>query len=539
MNLKQVFHAAPLDPGAPDREGKGMTRLFLVLFVPLTLLLLVDAACSLKWRMFHDYPTMAYLSFLTTHYHWVPYRDFIDMNMPGNHLVNGVMGRIFGYSDLGFRLLDLTTLSVLLLITWLWLKRIHWRVAWAAMAGFGFLYLGNGPIIGMQREFILLVPVSVSLAVLTAPRISGALKAFAIGFCFGSAFLIKPHAVMGYPVLFLFLLLEVRESEGGRFLAFARTARLAAWTTAGFLLPVGLTTAWLWKNGALAPFLDMARNYWPLYGRTTGGHEVLSRPEWVKYLRQSYLDFNGMRLLFWPAGLGLIFAFLNSRLNRSQKRTAVLTLLLVFLYSLYVLLAGKFWPYHWILFMYFLTALGALCYIPQRSPTRVLLKLLPFGVFFLTFFCQYPFQFWKNMVLQVRGHTYYDDKIARGDVIAGFLKKHLRPGDKVQPLDWTGGSHQAMLAAKAELATPFLVDSVFYHAVSDPFIQSLRRRFIDSLNASKPRYIVDVLVKDRPRGLDTTNRFDELEALVAAQYRPVGYHQNLGFIIFERRAGAP
>lgn len=539
MKIETILHAEPSASDVPGGARAGQNGLFLALFIPLSLLLLADAALTLRWRMFHDYPTMAYLSFLMSHFHWVPYRDFIDMNMPGNHLFNVAAGWVFGYSDLGFRLLDFTTLSAILACTWFWLRRVHWRVAWAAMAGFVFLYFNNGPIISMQREFILLVPVSLSLAVLTSPRISATLKAFTIGFCFGAAFLIKPHVVMGYPVLFLFLLLDVREREGGRVLAFVRTARLAAWTTAGFLLPVGLTAVWLWKIGALSPFLETARQYWPLYGRMTGGHEVVSPPERLKYLWHSYLDFGGMRLLFWPAAIGSAIALLNARLDKGQRRTVMLALALAFLYSLYVLMAGKFWPYHWILFMYVMAALGALCCLPQHPSTRRLLKIFPFAVFFLVFFCQYPFQFWKNLLMQAQGYTYHDDKIERGDIIADYLKRHLRPGDKVQPLDWTGGTHQAMLAARAELATPFLVDASFYHDVSNPFIQRLRRRFMDSLNASNPRYIVEVLAKDRPRGPDTTNRFPELEEFIAARYRVAALHRTLAFTIYERKQAAP
>ena len=43
---------------------------------------------SLQWRMVHDSPIMMYLTFLIDHEHYVPYRDFFDMNMPGTYLVN-------------------------------------------------------------------------------------------------------------------------------------------------------------------------------------------------------------------------------------------------------------------------------------------------------------------------------------------------------------------------------------------------------------------------------------------------------------------
>ena len=536
MDVSRIFYASPPAPDTPVRPGKGITRLFLILFIPLSLLLLLDAGLNMKWRMYHDAATMTYFAFLINHFHWVPYRDLFEMNMPGNHFFNALAGRIFGYSDLGFRFLDLTTLSVLMLLTWAWLRRLGWKVAWAAMAGFCFHYYALGPIVSMQREFLLLVPLSASLVLLFTPVLKDGPKAFLIGLCFGSAFLIKPHIVLGYPVIFLFLLWEARERDGGGRLWSWRTLGLGAWTSAGFLLPVGLTVLYLWRNGALLPFLDGARNYWPLYSEMSGGHRILTPDERWPYVWRSYLEFSGLRTLFWPLGVGLFIAFVNGRLSGARRRQVLLMGGMILLYSFYAAFAGKFWPYHWLIFAYFLLATAALCCVDQPAPTRMLLKIFPLLLFAGIVFSDV--RFWRNLSFMARGYTFYSPKIERGDLIADFLRKNLRPGDKVQPLDWTGGTHQAMLAARAELATPFFVDSSFYHHVSHPYIQKLRRQFIDDLKASKPRFIVEVLDKDRPSGPDTTNRFEELEAYIAANYRPVVLQKKLRFIIYERKAGA-
>jgi len=536
MNLTPVFYAAPPPSDAPLRSGKGATRLFLAAFLPLTLALILDAVLNFKWRMFHDYPTMAYYGFLMNVFHKVPYRDFVEMNMPGNHFFNALTGRIFGYTDLGFRILDMTVLSALLASTALWLGRLGWKVAWAGMAAFVFLYFGNGPIISLQREYLLLVPISLSLWAATASesRFGPAWRSLLIGLLCGAAFLIKPHIVIGYPVIFLLLIAETRARDQGKPWFGVWTLRLAAVSTAGFIFPLLLTAAYLWKVDALQPFLEIARNYWPLYGEMTGGHAVVSHAERMAYLWSSYWEFNGLAVLFWPAALGGFIAWANAPLLRPRRRLMLALLLLTVLYSIYPVLAGKFWPYHWLIFMYFLCALGALCFAEQPKPTRALLKIFPPLVFLWTSIV--PSSVWSAMGHQLRGEVFYQDKIARGDAIAAYLRKHLAPGDTVQPLDWTGGSHQAMLAVGAELATPFLVDACFYHHVSNPYIQGLRKRFIDSLSAVRPRFIIQVLARDLPSGPDTSPDFPELQDILSTRYRRAAANYKLGFVIYERKS---
>ena len=536
MDFSGIFYSAPRPPDAPDRPGKGMDRIFLALFIPLSLLLVLDAVLNMKWRMFHDYPTMAYYGFLMNVFHKVPYRDFVEMNMPGNHLFNALTGRIFGYTDLGFRLLDMTVLAALLASTALWLRRLGWKVAWAAMAAFVLLYFGNGPIISMQREYLLLVPLSLSLWAATASssRLGPTLRSFMIGLFFGGAFLIKPHIILGYPLILLLLIAEVRAPDPGKPWFGGWAFRLAAVSAGGFLLPVFLTTFYLWKVDALQPFLEIARNYWPLYGEMTGGHAVVSHSERLAYLWSSYWEFNGLAMLFWPALIGGFIAWANVPLLRPRRRLMAALGALTVLYSIYPVLAGKFWPYHWLIFMYFLCVLGALCFADQPKATRAILKIFPPLVFLWTFIV--PSSVWSAMTHQLRGEVFYQDKIARGDAIAAYLRKHLAPGDTVQPLDWTGGSHQAMLAVRAELATPFLVDSCFYHHVSNPYIQGLRRRFIASLLAVQPRFIIQVLARDLPSGPDTSPNFPELEDILSTRYRRAAANFKLGFVIYERKS---
>ncbi len=112
----------------------------------------------------------------------------------------------------------------------------------------------------------------------------------------------------------------------------------------------------------------------------------------------------------------------------------------------------------------------------------------------------------------------------RVDLVAGFLEQHLQPGDRVQPLDWTGGGVvQAMLVARAQVATRFVNDFHFYHHLSEPYIQDLRKEFIGDLKAAPPRLSSATRGGDKPwvRGEDTTRVFNSLESFIETNYQVV------------------
>ncbi|MDP1546245.1 MAG: hypothetical protein Q8L87_09505, partial [Anaerolineales bacterium] len=104
--------------------------------------------------------------------------------------------------------------------------------------------------------------------------------------------------------------------------------------------------------------------------------------------------------------------------------------------------------------------------------------------------------------------------------IANFLEKNLGAGDTVQPLDWTGGSLLAMLETRAPIATSHVFDFYFYHHVSNPYIQSLRRDFMKQLQGARPRFIIEITAIDKPwiSGADTSREFPELRAFLNEHY---------------------
>jgi hypothetical protein len=200
-------------------------------------------------------------------------------------------------------------------------------------------------------------------------------------------------------------------------------------------------------------------------------------------------------------------------------------------YSLYPAVQGRFWEYHWLPLLYSLSLLVGLCGLPwphERAVVRLapaLALLLALGLHTAA-----PLE----LGYQATGHALQPIKDGRVDSIAGFLSARLRPGDTVQPLDWTGGALHAMLLARAPLATPFIYEFQFTHDIDRPYIQELRRRFIAQLRARPPRFIVDMGDYSTViSGPGTSASFPELDELIAQRYTSV--FQGQGYRILERR----
>ena len=75
----------------------------------------VFIACSWHWPLTSDASLMHYVVFLMRH-GMQPYRNIIDMNLPGSYLMEGAAISAFGRDSIGCRLYDLTLLAVLLLL---------------------------------------------------------------------------------------------------------------------------------------------------------------------------------------------------------------------------------------------------------------------------------------------------------------------------------------------------------------------------------------------------------------------------------------
>jgi hypothetical protein len=498
----------------------------IVVLVVLGALLVLEASFSLEWRMVHDAPILMYAAYGMTHFGYVPYVDFLDMNAPGTHYFSVLVGQLFGYGDVAFRLADLSMLALLLFLTWMTMRRFGRRAGLSGAILFGLLYLAGGQDMSLQREFVFLVPVAGAVLAASSRGIPGTWRWLVAGVLFGVAATIKPTSLIGLPAVVAFGIADARGSEDG----------VRAWIRApvfgaiGVLLPVALTALHLASLGALDDFVSMARNYWPLYTELSRTHVVVSGAERAGYLLGEWVDLGGRTVWLAPALLGSVFVFAGSKRGSRERRLLLLLVALTASYCLYPVLGGKFWTYHWFPFSYYAVLLASLALAtPVRwkrlawVPVAALVVAAALGV-------RPP----GVLIGQLKGYEWAHPKAERADRIAGYLREELRPGDTVQPLDWTGGALHAMLLAEARLATPFIYDFHFCHHVSTEYVRALRERFVSALEADPPRFIIRTeTMRPYVSGEDTERTFRAVDDFVSRNYTTA--HAGFGYRVYERK----
>lgn len=523
-------------PGLADRLLHFLGK---SLLVTLALSVLLMSLSSLDWRMEHDTPLLTYAAFLMDSQGAFPYRDFFETSMPGTFAFHYSLARLFGYSDLAFRLVDLALLFLLLTATCLFMSRFGRAAALCSAALFGLVYLSHGQELSLQRDYLGALPLALALLCIPAhpPSASQRWRPAVIGFLLGLSFLIKPHLILSLPV-FLAALAALR-GEGGGF-SLRHVAVDAAVMGASLLVPILAAAAWLAANDAWHPFLRIFLRYLPLHTSITGGGVTIGGTYRAEYLLFHGLQIGGYSVLLACALLAFQRYFGHPDSPRSLRVSAALLLLLVLAYAVYPVLSGKFWPYHYMPFIYFSCVSIGLGFSgwPRLAappwPARARECLVLSAVLMASVVQSKSPEALTKVYGYLRGYRIsFAPKQGRVDEIAAWLSPRLQPGDRVQPLDWTGGSIHAMLIAKARLATEFLYDYHFYHHLSSPLIQALRGEFMDQLIQAKPRFIIEIETqKPWVSGHDTSREFPELKAFIQAGYAAV--HAGDGYRIHER-----
>jgi len=501
-----------------------MDRLTAVVLIILGSLLIAIAVSTLRWRMGTDSATFMYYAFLMDRFGYVPYRDIFENNMPGAYFVYLLIGKVFGYgSEIGFRIADLTYLVALLGVTWFWLKRFGQKVAWLGIIAFGIVYFREGIYWSFQREYLTLLPISGAVWMATSFTNNNVrLKCFGIGLLFGLAALIKPLTPIGLPFVILYVILDNLENVRNRPRQWIWALGLIFYGLLGLLSVLLALSIYLLSTGAMSAFVDIVTNWWPLYNQMDGAFVVLTGPQRLSYMLHRIPSPQLVYLA--PATLGALIALFQSTLTHPQKRLVLLLSALAMCYAVYPVLGGKFYSYHYIIMDYFAATLGALCLVARPERARVVLRWLPISVVLIFLF--------SHIIFFVPGAPGLSAQEIGG--IAAYLKAHSIPGDRVQPLDNVNGALHAMLIANLEIATPFVYDWQFYEAVSTPYTQDLRRRFIDGLKATKPMFILKILDSPRPQGPGTASTFPELQDLLNTDYTSAIATNT--YVIYQRQA---
>jgi hypothetical protein len=268
-----------------------------------------------------------------------------------------------------------------------------------------------------------------------------------------------------------------------------------------------------------------------------GNHQAVSGIRRIFSLVTDYVKLGGYGIWIAPALLGAYLIHQSTDIPPEKKRHGTLLILIAIAFSSYPVFSGQFYNHHWLPFALFLFQAAFLCLTVKVSAGSSLLRWLPAAALLLASISLVRPDTLDNFRLLVVEHALpaaNDPKEGRVDEIAGFLEANLRPGDTVQPLDWVGGTVQAMLIARVKIATPFIYDEYFYHDLNLPYVQKLRARFIDDLKDSMPRFVVEVYDDgpySEPTGPNTSRDFPELRAFLAENYSIV--QEGQGYRLYE------
>lgn len=491
---------------------------------------------SLDWPLQHDGPLLHYVAWSMDRFGTVPYRDMFETSMPGTFAYHWLIGRVFGWDSAGFKVVDVGLLGLLAVATFRLLRPFGVRPALAAPMLFTISYLWLGPDMTLQRDYVgLVLVVWAALLATLGETATDRRRLAAIGLLFGLAALIKPHLTIGLGPVAWYLLWRCRQADsssaGGAPSWGAAAKAVLPIVVAVAAIPGLVVLAVLGASGALPAFLELLFEYLPLHLHMTGEHQPIEGAERVTHLIMSTVHMRGLWLGI-PAAVAGFFVIEAATAPGGETRARLYLLAtLAGVYLLYPSFAGQFFFYHWAPYQFFLVALTAL---PFAATTAAGLDARRWGLGFLAlavvFVVIRPNQY---MVEQTVGHGVPSPKEGAVDRMEAALRDHLQPGDTVQPLDWTGGAVHAMLRTEARLATRFLYDYHFYHHIDQPFIATLRARFMGELQQAAPRLVIDVKVKPRVSGPNTTDRFPELETYLKANYRVV--EDDRAFRLLERK----
>ena len=514
------------------------------LLFALLILLLMESVFSLAWRMQHDTPLLHYVAFLINEHGYVPYRDVFETSMPGSLLFHVLVTDWFGYGDLALRVIDLVLLAVLMSLSASYLRVFGILPALFGPLCFALFYLGFGPQMSLQRDYLGLLPIVLAIYLTLRVPLGRSALALISGVLFGLSVLFKPHLLLGLPLLVAYQtwqelgLVSLKRLHKGHFL------RQMCWRTVLAMLAVAfivsLSLLWLKSVGGLSAFLDMVWHYLPLHIQLTANHAILAPGERAAYLLAGYFEFGGYGLLCLLLLMVLVLRAYGSR-KRLQPGPGLLLVSLALGYSLYPVLSGQFWDYHWIPFYYFAFMCGSLCLSGLHkvfahkqplgkisAPKLSVLGAMVFILVMVSVIKPPPF-LWQ----QLQWQSPPAPNNGRVDAIAQWLRSSVQHGQKVQVMDWTGGAVHAMLEARIANATRFIYDYHFYHHVSQPYNKQLRQEFVQSLARELPPYIVLVTDKHKPRGWDTSAGFPALQAFLKRYY--VIAAMDNGYVIFRRQ----
>jgi hypothetical protein len=447
------------------------------------------------WPLAHDAPLLRYVVFLISRGH-APYRDIVEINMPGTYMLESLGMAIFGPAAAGTWRLDVFS-GLVILFACLWIASPRARIA-AIFAGTFVIvqHLWDGPACLDQRDWyvaaFLLLGAGFCLHALRRRRpawIAGAGLFSTI-----SATIKPPYAIVGLGLLAAVLFYRRQPSlERGR-----RFSTIALWFLAGSALPLLAVALYLRHWHAAHAFVEALRGLIPYYAGLQR-----TPPGWLASYYAAHRPY-----LLAPIPLYI----LNHSWRRPQSNLLALATCLL---ALIFLAQAKGWIYQ----LYPVIALSAIWAAIEIQyafgergwwrPTAAAVVLL--WLFFLA----------RPLPLRSEPLPNYSmDHIA---LLQSDLTRLGGPAlnKQVQCLDMTlAGCINVLYRMRLEQSTGFIYDFALFAPQANPTVLTLRGRFMYEITANPPKVIVlsaHIWPSDR-YGYDELANFPAFQSFLAEHY---------------------
>jgi hypothetical protein len=458
------------------RPSSIVSQLAALLAMAIGILALWLAFVSLRWPLLGD-ATVFHFAAEQFSLGAVPYRDFIDMQMPLIYAIHAAVIAIGGMGDLTFRLFDLGSSVVI--------GALAAALVWPAGRSLGMLaaltivttHLLFGPAAAGQRDYLMLVP-ALAAALCASRAIEQPTRRvpwlIAVGVASVLAALLKPTGAMLIALPFL----------AGRFRWQDAAGVLAGAAATGVAALAALAAV-----GAVGPFVTVFTTYIPLYSRLEPASiESLLLRVGKAVVRVSGLAFAGL--------VGL-------RAAQSPRARVMLGLTVFGLIHLFV--QGKGYYYHEYPLVAGLACWGAwsIARIPRSAALAALAMLAAvFGA--------------RGLQAIERARTPANElmPVPASNAMEASLASYLPRGARVQMLDSDAGAFIAMARAGMRQATPY---ALWFFLVAGQ--DSWREAFIAALRSHPPDAIL--VTNDQwplKPGFQTVDDWPKFAALLACCY---------------------
>jgi hypothetical protein len=508
----------------------------------LAVLALAAAARSSRWPLMHDAALLHYVVFLMDHGH-APYRDIVEMNMPGAYMAEWAGIHLLGGGDRGWWIYD-SLLALLGTAASAWIAGPRCRSAGVAAGALAYLdHRSVGPSDTGQRDYLIAVLLLAAFGCLfhavrsRRPAPSHAWIAAFTALC-GLAASVKPP-VIAFAVLFVAVVYWRNRRAPSRY-------RMLLWSLLGALVPAAAVAIFLARWGVTRDFFATARGLVPWYA-------ALARLPLLDLFCNAAYDNRRLALLATSALACLLLdraaqtatsreapSHNSEPLNREPRNWESHMLALAALCGLALFLAqGKGWSYHLATETAFL-ALWAMLQLDRALQTRPPQPPLPPDTpprlrrlrrAAATTALIALIATWATVALAAQGlfaHRHDDPSLndavpalqADLTALAGPPGTQSLSG-RVQCLDMTAaGCINVLYRLNLVQSTGFIYDFYLFPQHGNPVTRHLQQRFLQQLTAHPPEAIVlsAHTWPDGCFGYEQLARWPDFAAWLAARY---------------------